>query len=100
MPEMQGVPFDKLRGEAVVVYADPLTGLLPLPPTFGWGQGKLSENDNILTGTPPDQRSGGGASQHSRCGILGFPEGQMRAGGCYGRPTLVYSKPKARILSG
>jgi hypothetical protein len=25
MPQMQGVPFDKLRGEAVVVYADPFT---------------------------------------------------------------------------
>ena len=25
MPEMQGVPLDKFRGEAVVVYADPFT---------------------------------------------------------------------------
>jgi hypothetical protein len=33
--QMQGVPFDKLRGEAVVVYADLLTGLLPLASTFG-----------------------------------------------------------------
>jgi hypothetical protein len=73
---MQGVPFDKLRGEAVVVYADPLTGLLPLPPTFGWGQGKLSENDNILTGTPPDQRSGGG--RHNTAGAVSsvFPKGK------------------------
>jgi hypothetical protein len=47
---MQGVPFDKLRGEAVVVYADPLASRLPLTPTFGWGQGKLSENGTILTG--------------------------------------------------
>jgi hypothetical protein len=27
-----------------------LTGPLPLTSTFGWGQGKLSENDTILTG--------------------------------------------------
>jgi hypothetical protein len=34
MPEMQGVPFDKLRGEAVVVYADPLAGQLPAGPNL------------------------------------------------------------------
>jgi hypothetical protein len=32
--QMQGVPFDKLRGEAVVVYADSLAGRLPAGPNL------------------------------------------------------------------
>jgi hypothetical protein len=35
--QMQGVPFDKLRGEAGVVYADPLAGRLPTGPNLWFG---------------------------------------------------------------
>jgi hypothetical protein len=35
--QMQGVPIDKLRGEAVVVYADPLAGRLPAGPNLWLG---------------------------------------------------------------
>jgi hypothetical protein len=49
-----------VKGETVVVYADPLADRLPLAPTFESGQGELSENDNILTGKPPRVLVGGG----------------------------------------
>jgi hypothetical protein len=42
MPEMKCTPFDKLRGEAIVVYADPLTTQLMLHP-------RLSRRVNNMT---------------------------------------------------